>query len=182
MNGPILTTPVMSKLPLGLLGFFGIKNGGAYPQQLGNVLVPQMDMTDLLAVNYRENHVFQANTVAVGFLGQLDAVTVLPAVVPNGEVWYLSSYSAAVFTGAGDAISATMVVRSLQSGSANGTTRALSNLITQGAAITTQNLCPDAGSRWVYPGDTFGAFVSSITSATGNINCALHVQLTRYPF
>lgn len=172
----------MSKLPLGLLGFFGIKNGGAYPQQLGNVLVPQMDLIDLLAVNYRENRVFQANTIATGFLGALDAVTVLPAVVPNGEVWYLSAWSAAVFTGVGDAISASLVVRSLQSGSANGTTRALSPLITQAASLTTEQLCPNGGTRWFYPGDTFGAFVSSITSATGNINCALHVNLTRFPF
>jgi len=178
-----LTAAVMSKLPLGLLGFFGIKNGGQYPQTLGNVLIPQINLLDLLAVNNREARVFIATPAAVGFNQATDNATGLPAIVPPQEIWYLTGASIGAFTDVGDALSGVIAVTSRQSGSPQPMARALSQLVTIGASVNTFH--PGAldvnGSRWFYPGDAFGALLTSFTNASGNSLMSGHYYITRFP-
>lgn len=47
----------INRIPSGLLGFLGIKNGGENPQQLSNILVPMLDLIplyDLQGVEYSQ--------------------------------------------------------------------------------------------------------------------------------
>jgi len=37
----------LNRQPVGLLDFFGIKNGGRYPEKLGDVVLPQMNVLSL---------------------------------------------------------------------------------------------------------------------------------------
>jgi hypothetical protein len=41
-----LGVPPLNQIPWGLLDFFGIKNGGRFPQHLSDVLVPTFEMLD----------------------------------------------------------------------------------------------------------------------------------------
>lgn len=175
-----LTPPVMSKLPIGLLGFLGIKNGGQYPQTLGNVLLPQIELLDMIASNYRVPSIFVSNPVAIGFTPQtLNAVAV---VVPPGELWYLMSASVSVFTGVGDSITCSSVIRSPQTASAGTSNRVMSPIITQAANLSTHHPGILVGGRWLCPGDAMNTHVSAIVSATGNITVTFHTHLAVFPY
>lgn len=87
----------ISRIPTGLLGFLGIKNGGEYPQRLINLLSPTWDLASLYL-----------NTNEIRF-ASVDAVigTGYNVVLqPNpGEVFVLHEASASYVNAAGEAIS-----------------------------------------------------------------------------
>jgi len=177
-----LSPAVISKLPLGLLGFFGIKNGGQYPQTVGQVIVPQLDMGELLAANYHERLGLQSLVTATGFTQSTIVATGGNAIVPASELWYVMHASMVASTLAGDAVVYTPVVRNTQSGSASASTRALGAQQTQGAGLLTVHpLTFENGSRWFVPGDSFGIWTTSFTLVTG-INLSMQLGITRFPF
>jgi len=71
----------INKLPFGLLGFLGLKNGGQNPSDLSNILSPVIDLADLYYGTNKQLFRVQANVTAIGF----NAL----ATVPNDEVWYV---------------------------------------------------------------------------------------------
>lgn len=70
---------VINKLPLGWLGFFGIKNGGRYPEEASSVLSPTWDMAQLYLYT---NAIISSDLLSASAVGSLTFKT-----VPNGEVW-----------------------------------------------------------------------------------------------
>ena len=76
----------INKLPLGWLGFLGIKNGGEYPQDASTVLSPTWDMTNLYSYGNAEIANDNQNT---SVLGNVSLTT-----VPNGETWLVLDQSA----------------------------------------------------------------------------------------
>lgn len=178
----ILTPPVISKLPLGLLGFFQIKNGGQYPQTLGGSINPTFEQLELLAANYHENLALTAIPTVTGFIGATVVATALPAVVPAGELWYASSLSMHVTTGVGDSINFSPEARSFQTNNAAAFHRVLAGPVTQPASLAVMYQCNYQNQdRWFSPGDTFGYWVTAITLATA-IQMSIQAQITRFPF
>jgi len=76
----------INRLPLGLLGFLGIKNGGRYPDDISNILSPVWDLREL----YQQSNSEIDNVIqAVSATGNSSYTT-----VPNGEAWYVFQQSA----------------------------------------------------------------------------------------
>ena len=87
----------INRLPLGVLGFLGIKNGGEYPKQLSNVLLPTWDLERLYLNTNSETN---ATVVSIAAIGAQAFLT-----VPVGELWVVLLSSAATGTlGAGQTI------------------------------------------------------------------------------
>lgn len=78
----------LNRQPLGLLDFFGIKNGGEYPLEFGRTVVPEID-----ALPFYEN---AGETVYGSTSGNLGAGVVLfgPAGVTTepGDTWHFRSF------------------------------------------------------------------------------------------
>lgn len=176
-----LTPAVISKLPLGLLGFFGIKNGGQYPQTIAEVIAPTLEMDGMLAANYREL-IAVSPIAALGFVTANIGASGLPAVVPASELWWVQAVSVLAFTGAGDSFTGTIELRNTQSGSASQWHRALSSPITQGANLSTLHPGTHVDGFWASPGDTFGIWYAAATNASGTAQMSINLSLTRFPF
>ena len=176
-----LSPAVISKLPLGLLGFFGIKNGGQYPQSIGDTIVPTLGMGDMLAANYREL-VTVAPIAALGFVTANLSGGALPAVVPASELWWVQSVSVMSFTGVGDSISGSMEARNNQTGGASVWHRALSPLITQAASLTALHPGTHTDGLWLSPGDTIGFWYAAVTNASGTAQMSGQLSIVRFPF
>lgn len=181
MNGPILTPAVLSKLPLGLLGFFGIKNGGKYPQYIVPEIQPTLELADILAVNYNEMVAIPC-LAALGFVTGNILATGLPAVVPASEVWFVSSLTVLTFTGVGDSMTGTVEVRNTQTGSASAWHRALTMEFTQAASLTKLHPSVMTDGFWAQPGDTFGTHFSAFVNASGTATASIQAKFTRFPF
>lgn len=90
----------ISKLPLGFLGYLGIKNGGAYPRQLEPNYSPSFEMLPLIVgSNFEEFNFALGAMPAVGNAGSYS--TALQ--VPQTEAWYVTLLSHRIFTGVGEA-------------------------------------------------------------------------------
>lgn len=84
----------INRLPLGILGFLGIKNGGRYPEELPSVLSPTWDFAEQYLATNSE---VASNVLAIAAVGYQAFFT-----VPNGELWYVRGLSFATGTlGAG---------------------------------------------------------------------------------
>lgn len=102
-----LPSPPINLIPSGLLDFFGIKNGGEYPQSLSNQLQPVLEMMRwYVAANALEvgsvSPAFQllapeATTskfiTATQPTNICGLVTPLRCIVPNNEFWYIDRWS-----------------------------------------------------------------------------------------
>lgn len=176
-----LTPAVISKLPLGLLGFFGIKNGGQYPQSIVPTIAPTLEMGGILAANYNEN-VSVPCIAALGFVTGNILASGIAAVVPASELWWVSALSFQSFTGAGDAMTYSVELRGTQAGSASQWHRALSGEFTQAANLN--RILPGVHTEgfWAQPGDTFGVWFSAATNASGNAQVSLQLKLSRFTF
>lgn len=82
-----MPSPSLQRLPFGLLGFFDLKNGGQYPQDLDPRLGPTLDLTPwYLETNAEILAMPAALAIAAG--NNISAVTI----VPNTEWWYVADY------------------------------------------------------------------------------------------
>jgi hypothetical protein len=176
-----LSPAVISKLPIGLLGFFGIKNGGQYPQSIVAAIQPTLELGPILAANYNEM-LAVSPIAALGFVTGNFVASGLAAVVPASELWWVSSISLQAFTGAGDSMTGAAEIRNTQTGSASVWHRAVSPEFTQGANLTRTLPCAlDTTGFWAQPGDTFGFWYSAVTNASGNAQTSLQLRVTRFP-
>lgn len=72
----------INTLPIGLLGFLGLKNGGNYPRAMGEELQPAFELSSLY---------FGANQRTVRLSGNIAAIGFTPlGTVPQGEYWALT--------------------------------------------------------------------------------------------
>lgn len=176
-SAPILTPAVVSKLPLGLLGFFGIKNGGQYPQSIAPQFMPTLELMGLLGANYHEN-VGSAPLVpsVVGF----NQTTIT---VPASEIWLVHSISAFEFTGPGDSYTeGSLVARSTQTGTGSNFHRALSDTFSMPAGNASRVSPGRPGPFWLAPGDQVGAFFLGIVNASTTCQMSPQIEFTRFPF
>lgn len=176
-----LTPAVISKLPLGLLGFFGIKNGGQYPQTIDPVITPSLELGAMLAANYNEMIAVPC-LAALGFVTGNILATGLPAVVPSSELWWCSNVSVFAFTGVGDSMTATVELRNTQTSSASAWHRALTNEFTQAASLSKLHPGVVTDGFWMQPGDTFGTHFSAMVNASGTATSSIQAKITRFPF
>jgi hypothetical protein len=175
----VLVPRGLSKLPLGLLGFFGIKNGGDYPQAVRADIQPVLDLAQMFAINYRELLSY-APVAALGFVSA-NSVTGVSPTVPAGEVWFISAVSVQTFTGVGDSITGSVELRGQQSGGASNWHRALSAEFTQGASLTRTLPGIHTDGLWAAPGDTIGVWYSAVTNASGTATASVQLAITRFP-
>lgn len=82
------TKPVVQRIPNGLLGWFGIKNGGVNPTDVSATLDPSIDMLEWYLLGDVETAQVTFSTNALGFNSGVQ--------VPAGEWWYLHSASVLV--------------------------------------------------------------------------------------
>lgn len=155
----------INRLPLGWLGFLGIKNGGQYPQDTSPVLLPTFD---LAAMYYSANGEYLAATQAVAAIGGVTFFT-----VPNGETWWVLGASAqSVTLGAGQTIE--FVLQTTDPG--NQATILLSSAQgprTVGARAAT--LLEDP--VFLTPGATLG--ISCMALVAGPVNVSLGARIAR---
>jgi hypothetical protein len=164
MNGALLTPATISRLPLGLLDFLGIKSGGTYPRDLSTTLASTWDMLDLLAANH---HSDIRNDTPVN---APNLITPIPLVVPQTEVWYVPFFTVSATTIAAEAI--------------NGTVGVVGQGIPQPAFILGDSagvgasITMNASTKypiWMGPGDQPAFRVNSITTA-GNITLQFNLR------
>jgi hypothetical protein len=153
-----LSLPAISKLPLGLLDFLGIKNFGRYPTSLADFIQPVWDMLE--------------HTSAANLTGTADTATALVGVnfnpgsglvlVPQDELWYVPAYgsSAQFATAAGEALTAQFAM--------NATTNLGGSRILGERIVLAASQRLRSNSEIAYfapPGTIFGAWVDSLTGA-----------------
>lgn len=85
----------ISRIPAGILGFLGIKNGGQYPQRLTADLVPTWDLSALYLAYGAQVAGLTSNFNSIGYTQCISP--------PPGEVWVLHDFSVAAQAGAGEA-------------------------------------------------------------------------------
>ena len=150
----ILTPPVISRLPLGLLQFLGIQSGGLYPQSLGNQLVPTFEELDILSsVHSQEKFDVAIPITGIGFAPS-------PIAVPLNEVWYMHYCTGILFTDATEAVDAILGI--------NGPTGGPHTLpvnFTFSMAASLQRSHGISGPVWVPPGMSIGFIINQITGA-----------------
>lgn len=96
-KGGVLGAPPLQILPTGLLGLFGIKNGGKYPQQLLESLQPVIDIFHLYGQTNEEHLLENLNAVAEG----TQSTTL---VVPENQFWMLHDMTVFAFANATELI------------------------------------------------------------------------------
>lgn len=92
----------INRQPLGLLGFLGIKNGGQYPIELLGGLASTWDMADLYLNAAAEHQTVGSAALALG------STTLFTP--PQGEIWYVTAYSAFVNTAAASTLTVNLCV------------------------------------------------------------------------
>lgn len=147
--GP-LTPPTINKLPEGLLGFLGIKNGGRYPDQLSSTLLP---VADLLAWYANTNRQYFRTAINIAALGQTTFFT-----VPAGEYWYV--LHASFITGA---MGGGQVLNGFLSFTdAAGLRNIGVNDRAAAAATVGEVFASQARDFWMGPGESIGLYASEL--------------------
>lgn len=139
----------ISRIPLGLLGFLGIKNGGEYPQRLINLLAPVWDLSSLY-LNTSEIHWASVD----GLVGPGYNITMQPN---PGEVFVLHEASVSYANAAGEAISIGLA-RALQN---NTTVVNVTELVNIGAATGSIAALVDRSPLIIPAGENFGVFATN---------------------
>lgn len=148
-SGPI------SKLPLGILGFLGIKSQGQYPNSLGDIITPTWDQLELFGAAHPVDQVTTGNPVVGSFNAFLT--------VPQTEIWRLQNVTILVATGAG--VTLTWWIASQNP---NSVTLIWSPETAQVASTSRISFARDV---WLSPGDSIGIFAAAVVGApTANIN------------
>jgi hypothetical protein len=146
-------------LPVGLLDALGIKSG-AYPNQLAEVLQPFVPILDLLASSACSEIV--STTVNANSVGQSVGFT-----IPQGEVWLCSGFSVQATTLVGEAITLSLIQRSIAAGSGGNAIRRWAADGSSAVGVRFSVSASD-GLFWAQGGTYIGFAVHNITTA-GNI-------------
>lgn len=166
---------VISKLPLGLLGFLGIKNGGEYPRHLLNSYAPTIDLMGLLiGANFEELNPALNASPATGTAGSFST----PITTPQTEIWLVTLACARITTGAGETGSGYLALRRFSTPSPN-VVHALSDQL----GVTASNTGIPALMKYppplvMGPGDEICWFA---TLTTGAPQMRAAVRFARFP-
>lgn len=139
----IIDPPPVNRQPTGLLGYFGIKNGGRNPQHLSEELSPGLDLLDWY-LNTAPQFAQTAGTTAAG----VSAITVSP---PQGEAWFVTHYGVWCDTGVGETVGALFIIRF---DFTNNVTIPVTDSINCPASSTTVRAL--GGPQWLMPGEKLG--------------------------
>jgi len=160
--------PPINALPTGILGFLGIKNGGRYPQHLGETLTPVWDLANLY-LEANAQYTDDAGTINAD--GEVRVFT-----VPEGQVWWVSELVGYITTGAGESLDAFALTRF-----ASGPVQWLS--ITPGIAVPANQdsaiLVMDR-PRFLQPGEGLG-FEAYGGAYAGVIDWQMGIRFTVLP-
>lgn len=140
----------ISRIPAGILGFLGIKNGGQYPQELGSILAPTWELGELY-LSYGAQLGGAVGGVSVAGYG----VTVAP---PPGEVWCLHDIGCSVTTGAAEAWTGSLC----RSSTSGGTTVPISDSQSLGASANCVLTAHHVHS-FLCPGENLGLLTLAVT-------------------
>jgi len=152
----------ISKLPFGLLGFLGIKNGGQYPGVLGDTLLPVFpEILPLICASWAEEIHTASGTTAAGPGNFQTFNTALQ--VPQGECWYVYLLSVRVATGAGETISGNLQLRRANAAALNNSI-AVMEQISQIASFTSSYRA-QATPFFMGPGDELGFWIAAASGA-----------------
>lgn len=155
-----MTVAAISRLPLGLLGFLGIKNGGEYPRELAGFYQPVLEQLGMLAGIHAEELHFANNAApAAGVTGSFSTAMV----VPNDQIWFLIAGGIRVTTGVGEAWRGTIVTRQFATASPNNVVP-ISETLSVGASSFDFNR-GTALPIWLGPGFEVCVQTSTITGA-----------------
>lgn len=165
----ILTPPTISTLPNGLLRYFGIQSGGAYPRSLDSNYQLGIEVLPIMAASTDTDAGVAVNANAAGL------------VLATGFVVSESKLSRADLIGLRFAtIAAEAITAGLCIVTANGTEIPLTGVVAIGASTGSQVFWANgARELWLHPGDQIAARVYAITTA-GNI--ALNFSLRKSDF
>jgi hypothetical protein len=155
----------ISTLPLGLLGLFGIKTDGSYPDQIGTTISPTLEQLNFLLNNCQQRVIESVNVTVIGF-------TPYVAAVPSGKCWLVRN---ATF-GTGNIAGAEQIrYRGCMFNPAFGVvtregTDAISSMTDAAAPASVQSFIP--GPVFMFPTEGFTVKTNRITTA-GNIPVTL---------
>jgi hypothetical protein len=152
MSGPT------ANLPVGLLDMLGIKSG-AYPNNLIENIQPTLELFELLAESNATEIVSATNNVVAGGVGLFASHT-----VPQGEIWLCSGFSSACTTLVAEAITLSLIKRSLAVGVGGAPTRRWTKEGNVAAAINYVASASE-GFFWAGAGSYIGFMVHSVTTA-----------------
>jgi hypothetical protein len=167
----LLTQPVISRLPLGLLDFLGIKSGGRYPEQLQGTLQPTWDLQPFQTIWDERNTFDVTTTIPNGGLNFLP----WNIVVPQNELWQVHQLNGFLQTDAGETVTATLAYVDSYN-YVNLASGAMTLAASQQRHIA--NFTP-LGWFLVGPGSIFGWMVDQVTTAA-NVVAQIQVRYTRY--
>lgn len=152
-----LSAPAISKLPLGLLDFLGIKSFGRYPFNFGDQISPTWDLFQHTVNANLSGAVDAAPVALVG--AQFNPSTI---VVPQDEIWHVPAYGSSneFVTAAGEAVSGYLAMSQVTN---PGGTRTMADLVTIAASARIRS--GSVEPYWLPPGAILGAYINSITGA-----------------
>jgi hypothetical protein len=139
---------VISRLPLGLLGFLGLKNGGAFPQNIERLIRTTLDQLGFLVANHSEGLTFNYSITGTGDF--------IFFTVPSGEVWYVDRFSFGISTSAAQTFGG--VIRHSLPG-----TSYIGFLAAELTLAVSQFGNSNAGNFWIGPGQTLGVIAHVAT-------------------
>lgn len=153
----------INRIPLGLIGFLGIKNFGQYPQNLTRDLVPTWDVGNLY-LNSSATYLQVVSTInATGYTIVFSA--------PQNESWWISDYSTDIATGVGETWQGTLARATPNN---NGQVR----LRDDRSLVASQWLAMAAPVREGFilgPGESLGVLTNQVT---GVIDLVAQVRFT----
>lgn len=146
-----LTPPSINRIPGGLLGFLGIKNGGRNPDALAGYVQGCMDLTDWYL---QTNRLYMRTGINIAALNFTNFYT-----APPGEFWYIqhASFITSVL-GAGQTIQAVPCVQD-----ASGL-RQVAVADTPAAATVGAVFSVQARDFWVMPGESLGIYTTQLAA------------------
>lgn len=161
-----MSAPAVNRLPLGLLSFLGIQNGGKYPDQLLPALAPVLDLGGHY-VNTNREYV-TSGPVAIAALNATQIFT-----VPNGQWWYVPV--------------ASIVTGTLGAGVTFGASIQMTDAAQQVNLILSQPVAPktvgaqfyaQARDFWIGPGERLGIYTSELVA--GPVNVVMCAAIARF--
>jgi len=169
----LLTPPVISRLPLGLLDFLGIKSGGRYPDTLVSNLQPVWELAKYQTI-WDERSAFDVSTTLAPA-----GLNFIPynIVIPQTEMWLVHQVTGFVQTDAGETVTATLAYVD-----SYNFTNLLPAIVTLAASQQRHVAAPPLNGDCSFcagPGSIFGWMVDQITTAA-TIVAQLQVRYTRF--
>jgi len=168
------------RLPLGLLGFFGIKDQGEYPSAVAKTISPTLEMLEWLA---RANaNTFITDSTAVYTTNGQKRTSGGLWIVPAGEAWLLNGCTGQTTVAAGLQLQARLGIGRISGAAVNLHTTGKSELIkVETTAWSTAACSPGLnGPKLMFPGDEVVMDVLSATPVAGNFQTFINGYVLKF--